>query len=74
MAQILARYKKSNPILLGEPGVGKTAIAEGLAKAIAEDGRVNGEPLPEPLKVRPHMPFHVPPHAPHRPPRSASTI
>lgn len=33
--QILARRKKNNPILIGEPGVGKTAIAEGLALEIA---------------------------------------
>ncbi|NQY21825.1 MAG: ATP-dependent Clp protease ATP-binding subunit ClpA [Campylobacteraceae bacterium] len=33
--QILARRKKNNPILVGEPGVGKTAIAEGLAVEIA---------------------------------------
>ena len=32
--QILARRSKNNPVLLGEPGVGKTAIAEGLAKRI----------------------------------------
>jgi ATP-dependent Clp protease ATP-binding subunit ClpC len=31
VAQILSRRKKNNPILIGEPGVGKTAIAEGLA-------------------------------------------
>src|SRR5690606_28164360 len=31
VAQILSRKKKNNPILIGEPGVGKTAIAEGLA-------------------------------------------
>ncbi|MBC7661644.1 MAG: ATP-dependent Clp protease ATP-binding subunit [Chitinophagaceae bacterium] len=35
--EILGRKKKNNPILLGEPGVGKTAIAEGLALRIAED-------------------------------------
>lgn len=34
VCQILARRTKNNPILLGEPGVGKTAIAEGLAAAI----------------------------------------
>jgi len=33
--QILARRKKNNPVLIGEPGVGKTAIVEGLAKKIA---------------------------------------
>jgi ATP-dependent Clp protease ATP-binding subunit ClpC len=35
-SQILARRKKNNPILIGEPGVGKTAIIEGLAKMIIE--------------------------------------
>ncbi|RJX27270.1 MAG: ATP-dependent Clp protease ATP-binding subunit [Dethiobacter sp.] len=34
--QILSRRTKSNPCLIGEPGVGKTAIAEGLAQRIAE--------------------------------------
>ncbi|NMB48535.1 ATP-dependent Clp protease ATP-binding subunit [Candidatus Kuenenbacteria bacterium] len=34
--QILARRNKNNPILLGEPGVGKTAIVEGLAKKIMQ--------------------------------------
>ncbi len=36
LAQILSRRKKNNPILLGEPGVGKTAIVEGLAQRIIE--------------------------------------
>jgi len=36
VAQILARRKKNNPVLIGEPGVGKTAIAEGLAMRIVE--------------------------------------
>ena len=39
IAQILSRRKKNNPILIGEPGVGKSAIAEGLALRIVE-GRV----------------------------------
>ncbi len=34
--QVLARRSKNNPILLGEPGVGKTAIAEGLAQRIVK--------------------------------------
>ena len=34
VAQILSRRKKNNPVLIGEPGVGKTAIAEGLAMRI----------------------------------------
>jgi ATP-dependent Clp protease ATP-binding subunit ClpC len=44
--QILSRRTKNNPVLIGEPGVGKTAIAEGLAQRIA-DGQV-----PEVLRDR----------------------
>ncbi len=36
IAQILSRRKKNNPILIGEPGVGKSAIAEGLALKIVQ--------------------------------------
>lgn len=36
LAQILSRRKKNNPVLLGEPGVGKSAIAEGLALRIVQ--------------------------------------
>ena len=36
LAQILTRRKKNNPILIGEPGVGKTAIVEGLAQRIVQ--------------------------------------
>ncbi len=36
MMQVLSRRTKNNPVLVGEPGVGKTAIVEGLAQAIAE--------------------------------------
>ncbi|TNY03217.1 type VI secretion system ATPase TssH, partial [Escherichia coli] len=37
MVDILARRRKNNPILVGEPGVGKTALVEGLALKIAEE-------------------------------------
>jgi ATP-dependent Clp protease ATP-binding subunit ClpA len=37
ITQILSRRKKNNPILIGEPGVGKTAVVEGLALAIAQE-------------------------------------
>ena len=36
-SQILCRRRKNNPLLVGEPGVGKTAVAEGLAKLIEEN-------------------------------------
>jgi len=44
MIQVLCRRRKNNPLLVGEPGVGKTALAEGLALRIQE-GQV-----PEPLR------------------------
>ena len=46
VAQILSRRRKNNPVLIGEPGVGKTAIVEGLAERIAAGD------VPETLKER----------------------
>jgi ATP-dependent Clp protease ATP-binding subunit ClpB len=42
--QVLSRRTKNNPMLIGEPGVGKTAIAEGLAQRIVQ------EDVPDSLK------------------------
>ena len=42
--QILSRRTKNNPVLIGEPGVGKTAVVEGLA------ARISGNQVPELLK------------------------
>ncbi|MFW6082476.1 MAG: ATP-dependent Clp protease ATP-binding subunit [Chloroflexota bacterium] len=53
VVQILARRTKNNPALIGEPGVGKTAIVEGLAQRI-----VSGE-VPEPLLDRRLLQFDM---------------
>lgn len=44
LAHILVRRRKNNPLLLGDPGVGKTALVEGLAR------RVHEQAVPDPLK------------------------
>ena len=46
MLQIISRRTKNNPILIGEPGVGKTAIVEGMAQRI-----IDGD-VPENLKSK----------------------
>ena len=53
VVQILSRRTKNNPVLIGEPGVGKTAIAEGLAQRI-----VSGD-IPEILKDKKVMQLNV---------------
>ena len=55
MMQVLCRRKKNNPLLVGEPGVGKTAMAEGLALRIHEDAVARSEPEPDPKKLVPDL-------------------
>ncbi|MBV5317597.1 MAG: ATP-dependent Clp protease ATP-binding subunit ClpA [Desulfobulbaceae bacterium] len=55
MMQVLCRRKKNNPLLVGEPGVGKTAMAEGLALRIHEDSVARQEEHPDPKKLIPDL-------------------
>jgi ATP-dependent Clp protease ATP-binding subunit ClpA len=55
MMQVLCRRKKNNPLLVGEPGVGKTAMAEGLALRIHEDGIARQTERPDPKKLIPDL-------------------
>jgi len=55
MMQVLCRRKKNNPLLVGEPGVGKTAMAEGLALLIYEDGETRQQEKPDPGKLVPDL-------------------
>ncbi|PIE57299.1 MAG: ATP-dependent Clp protease ATP-binding subunit ClpA [Desulfobulbus propionicus] len=55
MMQVLCRRKKNNPLLVGEPGVGKTAMAEGLALRIHEDAIARADKAPEDDKLVPDL-------------------
>jgi ATP-dependent Clp protease ATP-binding subunit ClpA len=55
MMQVLCRRRKNNPLLVGEPGVGKTAIAEGLALRIHEDKLARKANPPDPSKFVPEL-------------------
>lgn len=55
MMQVLCRRKKNNPLLVGEPGVGKTAMAEGLALRIHEDGVTRRQEKPDRKKMVPDL-------------------
>ena len=55
MMQVLCRRRKNNPLLVGEPGVGKTAMAEGLALRIHEDGVTRQADKPDPNTMVPDL-------------------
>jgi ATP-dependent Clp protease ATP-binding subunit ClpA len=55
MMQVLCRRRKNNPLLVGEPGVGKTAMAEGLALRIHEDQVARREEKPDKKKLVPDL-------------------
>ncbi len=55
MMQVLCRRKKNNPLLVGEPGVGKTAMAEGLALRIHEDGEARKNEKNKAEKIVPDL-------------------
>ena len=50
--QVLSRRTKNNPVLIGEPGVGKTAIVEGLAQRIVSWRRARGPQGPQACRAR----------------------
>ena len=60
MVQILSRRTKNNPVLIGSPGVGKTAVAEGLARRLVEGD------VPEGLKGKRSSPWTWAPCSPGR--------
>ncbi len=55
MMQVLCRRKKNNPLLVGEPGVGKTAMAEGLALRIFEDTETRQQETVDRKKLVPDL-------------------
>ncbi len=55
MMQVLCRRKKNNPLLVGEPGVGKTAMAEGLALRIHQDSLARASEHPAPGDLVPDL-------------------